>query len=53
MLGAGQVRVKVLHGSDSWFGITYGEDYSRAIAKVRGLIEGGYYPKRLWEAAVR
>lgn len=48
MLVAGQTRVKVLRGSDSWFGITYGEDYLRAIVKVRGLIEGGYYPKRLW-----
>jgi NDP-sugar pyrophosphorylase family protein len=48
MLVARQARVKMLHGSDSWFGITYGEDYSRAIVKVRGLIEGGYYPKRLW-----
>jgi hypothetical protein len=52
MLTAGQARVKVLRGSDSWFGITYGEDYSKAIAKVRGLIEGGYYPKRLWAEPV-
>jgi NDP-sugar pyrophosphorylase family protein len=48
MLVAGQARVKVLRGSDSWFGITYGEDYSWAIEKVRRLIEGGYYPRRLW-----
>jgi len=52
MLGAGQARVRVLRGSDSWFGITYGEDYSRAIARVRGLIEAGYYPKSLWAEAV-
>ena len=52
ILGAGQARVKVLRGSDSWFGITYGEDYSRAINNVRGLIEAGYYPKRLWPEPV-
>jgi UTP-glucose-1-phosphate uridylyltransferase len=48
MLLARQARVKVLHGGDSWFGITYGEDHSRAIEKVRRLIESGYYPKLLW-----
>jgi NDP-sugar pyrophosphorylase family protein len=48
MLLARQARVKVLHGGDSWFGITYGEDHFRAIEKVRRLIEGGYYPKLLW-----
>jgi UTP-glucose-1-phosphate uridylyltransferase len=48
MLLANQARVKVLHGGDSWFGITYGEDHFRAIQKVRRLIEGGYYPKLLW-----
>jgi hypothetical protein len=52
MLGAGQARVRVLRGSDSWFGITYGEDYSRAINRVRGLIEAGYYPKNLWAEPV-
>jgi NDP-sugar pyrophosphorylase family protein len=48
LLQAGQARVKVLRGSDSWFGITYGEDHSRAAANVRRLIESGRYPKQLW-----
>ena len=41
-------RVRVLRGGDMCFGITYREDYSRAIEKVRRLIESGSYPKRLW-----
>lgn len=48
LLHAGQARVKVLRGSDSWFGITYGEDHSRAVESVRRLIESGRYSKNLW-----
>jgi NDP-sugar pyrophosphorylase family protein len=44
----GQARVKVLHSTDSWFGVTYREDRPRAVDNIRHLIEGGYYPKRLW-----
>ena len=45
---AGQARVKVLPSSDSWFGVTYGEDHPRAVERIRHLIEAGYYPKTLW-----
>jgi len=48
LLLAGQARVKVLHSGESWFGITYGEDHSRAVENVRRLIEAGCYPKKLW-----
>jgi hypothetical protein len=44
----GQARVKVLHCADSWFGVTYREDRPRAVDSIRRLIEGGYYPKKLW-----
>jgi hypothetical protein len=43
-----EARVKVLHGSDTWFGVTYREDRPRAVDSVRRLIEAGYYPKSLW-----
>ncbi len=48
LLSAGHARVKVLRGSDSWFGITYREDHSRAAESVRRLIESGRYSKKLW-----
>jgi NDP-sugar pyrophosphorylase family protein len=48
LVSAGQARVKVLRSSDSWFGVTYREDHSHAVARIRHLIESGLYPKKLW-----
>jgi len=48
LLMSGKAQIKVLRTSDSWFGVTYPEDHSRAEEKIRHLIEGGYYPKSLW-----
>lgn len=48
LLQAGEARVKVLQGGDSWFGVTYSEDRSHAVESIRRLTEAGYYPKRLW-----
>jgi len=45
---AGQAKVRVLHTGDAWFGITYREDHSHAAETIRRLIEGGYYPRKLW-----
>ena len=47
-ISAGRARVKVLPTNDSWFGVTYREDHPRVVASVRGLIQSGYYPERLW-----
>lgn len=48
LIANGEARVKVLPGSGSWFGVTYREDRSHAVANIRRLVEGGYYPKGLW-----
>jgi NDP-sugar pyrophosphorylase family protein len=48
LLIAGQARVRVLRGADSWFGVTYRDDHTRAVESIRHLIEAGNYPKRLW-----
>jgi UTP-glucose-1-phosphate uridylyltransferase len=45
---SGQARVKVLRSKDSWFGVTSREDRSRVVECIRGLIDEGSYPKRLW-----
>jgi NDP-sugar pyrophosphorylase family protein len=47
LLMAGRIRVKVLRGADTWFGITYRDDHERAAEQMRRLIESGVYPKRL------
>jgi NDP-sugar pyrophosphorylase family protein len=48
LIANGEARVKVLPGSGSWFGVTYREDRPHAVANIRRLVEGGYYPNGLW-----
>ena len=45
---AGQGKVKVLHSSDPWFGVTYREDHAHVVASIKRLVENGVYPERLW-----
>lgn len=47
LLLAKEARVKVLRCADSWFGVTYREDHSRAVDRIRHLIEAGHYPRKL------
>lgn len=48
LIASGEARVKVLRSGESWFGVTYREDQPRAVGHIQRLVEGGYYPKRLW-----
>jgi dTDP-glucose pyrophosphorylase len=48
LIQAGEARVKILRTVDEWFGVTYREDRPRAVEHIRRLIDGGYYPRRLW-----
>ena len=48
LIETGQARVRVLATDATWFGITFREDAARAREKMRGLIESGIYPDRLW-----
>ena len=48
LIQAGEARVKVLRTVDEWFGVTYREDRPRAVEHIRRLIDGGYYPRKLW-----
>ncbi|HUA92057.1 MAG TPA: NTP transferase domain-containing protein [Terracidiphilus sp.] len=48
LLAEGKVHVKVLHCADCWFGVTYRDDYSRAVQSIHHMIDAGYYPRRLW-----
>jgi len=45
---SGQATVRVLPTTDRWCGITSPEDRDRVAAFLRGLIDEGRYPERLW-----
>lgn len=49
LLKEGQAQVKVLESRDQWFGVTYQEDKAAVVESIRGLIEKGIYPERLFE----
>ncbi len=44
----GEAKVKVLNSPERWFGITYKEDKPNVVLAVRGLIEKGFYPEKLF-----
>lgn len=49
LLGDGKIAVKVLKSHDKWFGVTYKEDKDAVVSAVRGLIDAGVYPGKLFE----
>jgi hypothetical protein len=44
----GVSTLKVLRSDARWFGITYQEDRPGVVASIRGLVDDGAYPARLW-----
>lgn len=48
MLGKKEARVKVLPSHDRWFGVTYKEDKAAVVGAIRGLVEKGMYPGKLY-----
>jgi NDP-sugar pyrophosphorylase family protein len=48
LIRLGRAEVRVLPCSSDWFGVTYREDKPRVTAAIRGLVEAGVYPSRLW-----
>jgi len=46
-----RARVRVLPTAEEWMGVTYREDIPRVREGIRTLIEGGIYPRKLWENA--
>jgi hypothetical protein len=44
----GTARVRILPATDQWFGITYREDKSLAVNRIKELISEGVYPANLW-----
>ncbi len=44
----GMARVKALHTSEKWFGVTYREDREMVMNNLRSLVAKGIYPTDLW-----
>ena len=42
-------RVKILQGSDTWFGVTYKEDKEEVSRQILDLVNSGEYPRSLWK----
>jgi len=43
-----KAEVTVLQSKDKWFGVTYKEDKEAVMASVRGLVDAGVYPEKLF-----
>lgn len=48
LLQEDKAEVKVLESKDKWFGVTYKEDKDAVISSIKGLVEAGVYPQRLF-----
>jgi len=44
----GKGRVKIITGSNTWFGVTYKEDKEDVSRRIKELVTSGEYPERLW-----
>jgi hypothetical protein len=44
----GRARVKVLHSSSAWFGVTYREDRPYVSEEIGKLVAAKEYPEKLW-----
>jgi hypothetical protein len=47
-LRGGRARVRVLPSTDRWCGITNPRDKDEVVRFIRGLVEQGTYPSKLW-----
>ena len=48
LLNQKKSTVKVLESNESWFGVTYREDKTEVIKKIRLLVDRGVYPESLY-----
>ncbi len=44
----GKGRVKIITGSNTWFGVTYREDKEDVSNRIKELVKAGEYPEKLW-----
>lgn len=49
LIDSGKATMKVLSSDAKWFGVTYKEDRPDVVSRIKGLIESGVYPQKLWD----
>jgi choline kinase len=49
LITEGTSRVKVLHTSARWFGVTYAADRQGVVDKFKALMDAGEYPSKLFQ----
>ncbi len=50
LIGAGRARCTVLPTRAPWLGVTFPGDHAGVAESLRGLVDSGVYPMRLWDA---
>lgn len=48
LVKGGKGKVKIIGGSNTWFGVTYKEDKEEVSRRIKELVDAGKYPKKLW-----
>lgn len=50
LIRRGEARVRVMPTDERWCGVTYREDQPQVERMIRGMIDAGRYPARLWSS---
>ncbi len=50
LIAAGRARCTVLPTRERWLGVTFPNDHAGVAESLRGLVDSGVYPMRLWDA---
>ncbi len=50
LVAAGRARCVVLPARERWLGVTFPGDHAGVAESLRGLVDSGVYPMRLWDA---
>ncbi len=50
LIAAGRARCTVLATRERWLGVTFPDDHAGVAESLRGLVDSGVYPMRLWDA---
>ena len=49
LIAAGRAHCTVLPTRERWLGVTFPDDHAGVAESLRGLVDSGVYPMRLWD----